>query len=74
MTGLEPELADWAVLKGMTYADDSRACAWVGGGSGGGRLTDSFILQHPQLSGPVHKEAWTLLLSSGNWPVRSGMT
>lgn len=27
MTDLEPGLADWAVLKGMTYADDSRACA-----------------------------------------------
>lgn len=70
MTDLEPGLADWAVLKGVTYADDSRACSW----GGSGELIDSFILQHPQLSGPVHKEAWTLLLSSGNRPVRSGMT
>ena len=69
MTDLEPGLADWAMLKGVTYADDSRACA-----SGSGGLTDSFILQHPQLSGPVRKDAWTLLLSSGNQPVRSGMT
>lgn len=57
MADLEPGLEDWAVLKGVTYADDSRACAL-----GRGALTDSFILQHPQLSGPVHKEAWTPLV------------
>lgn len=50
MTDLEPGLADWAVLKGMTYADDLRPAPGLGVR---GRLTDSFILQHPQLSGPV---------------------